>query len=366
MSNTRLSHSSVSKFQECPTAWNFHYNKKLRHKFQSSALCFGTAIDKALEASCKRNGKANEVFLETWTRQDINKKSCELAENPNIVYSESDIDLDLITDESRQFLSLKNPRWEDDYSIIVTKKETFGFRNLEDEERSLYNLVAWHSLLSKGYLMIEAFERKILPRIKRVLATQKEIKLENDEGDKITGFADLVVEWEDGSIIVLDIKTSSRNYEETAVLTSPQLSLYIYSLSEEYKTRKAGFIVLNKRVNKNKTKVCSKCGWNGTGNRSRTCPKEYAAGDEHNNAGLSRCAGEWNEQIEPEIYIQTIIDEIPQQTENIVIENIDFINQSIKSGVFYRNLQSCVKPWGPCPYFGICYKNDYSEVIEVK
>lgn len=357
MSNTRLSHSSVSKFMDCPTAWNFHYNKKLRHRFQSSALCFGTAIDKAIEAVVKINDDPYDVFLETWTKQDINKVPSLLAENPNIVYSESDIDLDLINNESKQFLNLKYPNWERDYEIIVTKKETFGFKNLEDDERSLYNLVAWHSLLAKGYLMIASFTTKILPRIKRVLATQKEIKLENDEEDKITGFADLVVEWEDGSIVVLDIKTSSRNYEETAVLTSPQLSLYIYSLYNEYKTRKAGFIVLNKRVSKNKTKKCSKCGWNGTGNRSRTCPQEI---DE------VRCAGEWIEVINPEIYIQTLIDDIPQQTEDIVIDNIDFINQSIKSGIFYRNLQSCVKPWGPCPYFGICYKNDFSEVIEVK
>lgn len=357
MGNTRLSHSSVTKYQDCAQAWDFHYNKKLRHRFQSSALCFGTAIDKALEASCKRNGKAKEVFLQTWTKQDINKVSCDLAENPNIVYSESDIDLDLISETSTHYIKQKYPNWEEDYKIIVTKKETFGFRNLEADERSLYNLVAWHSLLTKGFLMIEAFETKILPRIKRVLATQKEIKLENDEGDKITGFADLVVEWEDGSIIVLDIKTSSRNYEETSVLTSPQLSLYVYSLTEEYKTRKAGFIVLNKRVSKNKTKVCSKCEWNGTGNRSRTCPQEYDG---------TRCAGEWIEKIDPEIYIQTIIDEIPLQTEKIVIENIDFINQSIKAGIFFRNLNSCQKPWGPCPFFRVCFHNDYSELIEVK
>jgi hypothetical protein len=356
MSN-RLSHSSVSKFQECPTAWNYHYNKKLRHRFQSSALCFGSAIDKALEAVMKKHLNPKEVFLDTWTTQEINKVSQDLTANPNIVYSESDIDLDLINETDAFYIKQKYPNWEYDYDIVVKKKATYGFKNLEDDERSLYNFVAWNSLKNKGFLMIDAFEKKILPKIKRVIALQKEIKLENEAGDKITGFADMVCEWENGDILVLDFKTSSRNYEETAVLTSPQLALYVYALFEEYKTRKAGYIVLNKRVSKNKTKICSKCGFNGTGNRSRTCPEEF--NDE-------RCAGEWIEKINPEIYIQTIIDEIPEQTENIVIDNIEFINNSIKNGIFYRNLQSCVKPWGPCPYFNLCYKNDSSDLIEVK
>jgi hypothetical protein len=205
--------------------------------------------------------------------------------------------------------------------------------------------------------MIRTFREKIQPKIRKVLALEKEIKLTNDQGDVITGYADLVCEWEDGSVIVFDFKTSTKNYEETSVLTSPQLSLYIFSLFEEYKTRKAGYIVFNKRVLKNKKKVCKNCGYDGSGERHRTCP-EIIAGD--------RCNGVWLEKINPEIYTQIIIDEIPQQTENIVIENIEDINTQIKNGVFTRNLGSCVKPWGKCPYFNKCYKNDDSELIKVE
>lgn len=250
-----------------------------------------------------------------------------------------------------------NPSWEKTFEEISRKKSEVGFKNLSDIDKEYYNSICWYSLKAKGLLMIKAFREKIQPKIKKVLALEKEIKLTNPEGDVITGYADLICEWEDGSVIVFDFKTSTKNYEETSVLTSPQLSLYVFSLSEEYNTRKAGYIVFNKRVMKNKIKICANCGHNGTGSRARTCD-ETIAGD--------RCKGEWLEKINPEIYTQIIIDEIPQQTENIVIENIEFINNQIKNGVFTRNLQSCVKPWGKCPYFNLCYKNDSSELIKVE
>lgn len=294
------------------------------------------------------------VFLQTWKEQEVNKKLQSLQDNPNIVYSESDIDLDLISEEDGRILGSE---WEAEFNSVSKKKEKVGFRNLTEQERSWYNTVAWYSLKTKGLLMVKTFREKIQPRIKKVLATQKKIDLVNDSGDVITGFADLVCEWEDGSTIVFDFKTSTKMYEETSVLTSPQLSLYIFDLAEEYKTRKAGYIIFNKRVMKNKVKVCSACGHNGTGSRARTCDQEIA-GD--------RCGAAWLEKINPEIYTQIIIDEIPQQTENIVIENIEHINSQIKNNVFTRNLQSCVKPWGRCPYFSKCYLNSDEDLIKVE
>jgi hypothetical protein len=247
--------------------------------------------------------------------------------------------------------------WKAQFASLAKKKEQVGYKNLTTEEKSDYNFIAWYSLKAKGLLMVEAFKKNVFSRIKKVLATQKKIDLKNPDGDIITGYADLVCEWEDGSTIVFDVKTATKAYEETAVLTSPQLSLYIFDLSEEYGTRKAGYIVFNKKVIKNKTKICSKCGHNGTGSRARTCDEEIVG---------ERCHGEWLEKCKPEIYTQILIDEIPQQTENIVIENIEHINTQIKNGNFTRNLGSCVKPWGKCPYFNLCYKNDDSELLKVE
>lgn len=357
----KLSHSSVSRFQECPKSYDFHYNQKLRHKYFSSALLFGSAIDKALEYGVKRPEASvtdlENIFLGHWAAQEVNKVATYLIQNTNIVYANSDIDLDLISEDDKLVLEATYAGWETNFGNLVKKKEHVGFNSLKTEEKAFYNYVAWFMLATKGKLMMKAFKEKILPKIKKVLATQKKIDLINPEGDVITGYADLICEWETGDVIVFDFKTSTRNYEETSVLTSPQLSLYIFDLCQEYKTRKAGYIVFNKRVMKNKIKICANCGHNGTGSRARTCD-ETIAGD--------RCKGEWIEKLNPDIYTQIIIDEIPQQTENIVIENIEHINSQIKNGVFTRNLQSCVRPWGKCAFFDLCYKGDDSELIKVE
>jgi glutathionyl-hydroquinone reductase len=56
-----------------------------------------------------------------------------------------------------------------------------------------------------------------------------------------------------------------------------------------------------------------------------------------------RCNGEWNSKLDPRIHVQVVIDLIPEKTEQIVLENFDYINASIKNGVYHRNFSSCVK-----------------------
>lgn len=357
MSN-RLSHSSVTKFQECGKAWSYHYQEKLRHQFTSSALLFGSALDKALESLLKGED-AYATFDRMWGVQYVNKVQTTLATSPNVVYANSDVQLELINEGQKLAISAKfGTKWEESYKAQIKKKEQYGFKNLNDDERSIINFVAWNSLATKGYLMLDSFVKQVMPKVSKVLATQKEISIKNSEGDEVIGFADAVLEFTDGQVVVVDFKTSTRLYEEESVLTSPQLSLYVFALSEEFKTRKAGYIVLNKRISLNKTKICTKCGFDGSGKSHKTCPDETEGGD--------RCNGVWEEIINPTVYIQTIIDEIPQQTEDIVMQNIEQINQSIKTGVFVRNFSSCKKPWGLCPYYNKCYKGVDDELIKVE
>ena len=44
--------------------------------------------------------------------------------------------------------------------------------------------------------------------------------------------------------------------------------------------------------------------------------------------------------------------------ENNVIDNMDWINKSIKSGLFHRNMSSCIKYNGKvkCAFYDKCYK----------
>lgn len=105
---------------------------------------------------------------------------------------------------------------------------------------------------------------------------------------------------------------------------------------------------MNKNIKKNKVKTCSSCGNDGTGTKFKTCNREMGDG---------RCNKPWIETISPEAYVQIIIDKIPSKTTDLVLENIDGINQSIKTGHFTKNLHACQSTFGGnCDYIDYCYK----------
>lgn len=354
----RLSHSAISKFQTCSKAYYYHYKERLREKVKSGALVFGSAIDDSLNALLKdQSTDVFSVFDKSFTFTELNKKQVYVPDSENIVYAESDFDDELLTEED--FEKLKKYGYNGSVECITNigkLKSEKGWKNLPSEEKQLYNMANWLSMRRKGHLMLSSYKEEILPRIKKVLTVQKLISISNGEGDSIIGYVDAVVEWEDGRIVVFDHKTSSRQYEKDSVLTSPQLILYIYALKEEYNTRDAGFIVMQKNIIKNRKKVCSVCKYRAEkGSRHKTCS---------NLIGKKRCNSEWIETIDPKCDINFIIDTIPERAEDIVMENYTNISDLIKNGVFVRNLNACKSPF-LCPFINLCWKNDASDLEKV-
>lgn len=345
----RLSHSSVSKFQDCGRAWFLHYKMGYRSETQSAALLFGTAIDKAVESlvTNKNLDEARQIFKGLWEKQEINGVLTELKYSIIVVYANSDLDLDLLPEDYEDL---------DEVLEIKDKKDSVGFDNLNAMEKQVFNEACWEIAKTRGLLMLEAVNNEVLPKITKVHSTQEKIELNNGNGDTVIGFADMVAEYGDyPEPIVFDFKTSAREYEPDSVRTSPQLTLYVHALSEKYNTRKAGFIVLSKQIQKNRKKVCSVCGNDGTGSRHKTCAAE---------TNEKRCNGAWNETINPKAKVQVLIDEIPEQLENIVMENVDDINKAITNGIFIRNLGSCEKPWGKCSFYDLCHKNSDKGLVK--
>lgn len=358
MSN-KLSHSSVNKFSDCPTAWKFHYVERLRGTTQSAALLFGTAIDKAVEdlVLTRNLEDAKRTFLAYWTSAEINGKQEKLECNSDIVYAANDLDEELLPEE------FNKPVYKSELDQIISRKKEVGFDELSISDKIVYNQANWFVAKKRGELMLEAVNNEILPKIKKVHSTQEKLDLTNDSGDSVVGYVDLVADF-DGypNSIIFDFKTSTRTYEEDSVKTSPQLALYTHALSETYKTRTAGFIVLSKQIQKNRKKVCSVCGNDGTGGRHKTCDKELELAP---GAKKTRCNGAWIETINPKAKIDVIIDEIPEQLENIVLENMDSVNRTIKNNIFVRNLNSCKKAWGLCSYYHLCHENSMKGLIKL-
>jgi hypothetical protein len=358
----RLSHSQVNKYSECGKAYELHYKKKWRVKEQSAALLFGTAIDKACENYLHNKDavEAHEVFIQFWGEQELNGKSTKLHNCTEIIYSNNDLDLELLN-ESDYDTIIKTHSIKDVLATIddiLQRKDQVGFKKLSENDKQILNLVNWLSMRKKGRLMLSSAINWIDENVVETLGTQVKVDLENEEGDGVLGFADLVarVKGHDKPI-VLDFKTSARAYEENAVVTSPQLALYVFSLKHKYQdTNTAGFVVFQKNIRKNKEKTCSVCGHDGSGGRHKKCDNLVKG---------ARCNGEWIEKINPEAVVQVLIDEVDEFFQQQVVENYNQINRGIKAEVYPRNWKSCIQYNGTviCPYYSYCHQNKINDII---
>jgi hypothetical protein len=365
---TKLSHSQIAKYQMCPKSYQYHYIDKLRPNTTSGALLFGSALDNALNLLLKGGKsslkKAEVEFEKSFTNAEINDVFTYIPTSTQVVYANSDFDPDLLFEEDYQsakelFRKAHNTTADsilEDYKKLSERKSVSGIGVFSEEELKFYNYMNWLSMNKKGKLMLDAYCRKVLPRLTKVHEVQRKVSLVNGAGDEIIGFVDLIADVEGVGTVILDNKTSAREYAEDSVIISAQLSLYMHALYDEYKTRNAGYIVMRKGVIKNRSKICSKCGYDGSGARHKTCS---------NIVKEVRCNGEWKESFNFDIAIQFIVNEIPEQTETIVLENSDTINESIKANLFPRNLNSCDNYYGGrCVYFDLCYKNKPTGLIK--
>src|ERR1700722_520157 len=279
---TKLSHSAVSKYLQCPRMYQNHYIKRLRGKTISGALLIGGAIDKGLNIliETKSLEKAIQTFDSEWEYGFINDQKVHLPTSELVVYAKKDFDEELLPEtalnEVKLNYSTQTPL-ELFYEILKLKEEK-GFENLSIYHKQFYNFLNWSCLKVKAHLMLQAYHDKVLPKIKKVIAIQKKVIITGKSGDDIEMYIDLVVEWEDGKKYVLDNKTSSIEYDPKEGETSQQLILYYYALNKEAepydKLDGVGFVVLYKQIQKNRIKICEKCGNNGTGGRHKTCDNE--------------------------------------------------------------------------------------------
>ncbi len=203
-------------------------------------------------------------------------------------------------------------------------------------------------MFRKGNMLLLKFIEWVDENVEEVLEAQTEIELEDEDGNQVTGKADFVIKiYGYDKPILVDLKTTARFYERGSVKESEQLALYyLYFKNTKYPDmERAAFLVLNKTIKKNRTKTCKKCGTVTTG-REKTC----AVG-----TGKNRCHGEFSEEIFPEVNLQYIHDEIPQEFIDQTVEKFNLTKNAIASGVFEKNLEGCDRYYGrECPYKKYC------------
>lgn len=341
--SVKLSHSALSRYQMCPKSYQNHYILKVRPDSTTGALLFGDALDKALNCLLLNEGDPYERFIQAFTYGQINKVDVYIPTCEKIAYANSDYDADLLTeDHHKKACEIVAGAEAFKFDEIKEKKDQYGFANLKIEEKQYYNYILWQCLCVKAELILTGYKKKILPKIKRVIAVQEKLEVDNGSGDFLTGFIDVVAEIEGHGICVIDHKTSSRAYDDDAVKTSSQLTQYYHLIKDKYNAEKAGFIVMKKTMQKKKK--CSSCGANGDGSRARTCDAVIET---------KRCGGDWLKT--PKADFQVIIDTIDERQEEMIMENIDELTKCVKAELYPKNFDRCYDWYGnPCPYVAFC------------
>lgn len=370
----KLSHSSKAKWQQCGWSYKLHYLDKYRPITVSSPLILGSAIDSALNVMLE--GKDNpdilqksiDEFNRNWEQgQNSLRETVDMPLNPLIRYSKYDFDNDLLTKaEWRELFKYDAKFFETKNKVDEALKAKTEWLDIDEEMRSVYNYANWLALQKKGELLLTAYYNEILPKIKKVLAVQMTVELIDDAGNNLNGVIDAVVQLHDDSVIILDNKTTSSEYDEDSVAGSEQLAIY-YSILNIFnedpdhewsnKIDGAGYAVMSKKLIKDVTKVCKDCGHIATG-AHKTCDNHIEG---------ERCGGAWDKTVKFEVKTQFITGKISEEYAAAVIENATTVKSCIEQGLFPKNYSACENMFGSqCPFFSKCHGGSDKGLIKLE
>lgn len=208
----QLSHSAKNKYLNCPMSYYMHYILKLREEKTSSALVFGTTLEAGLDSLL--NGKtldeAIKAFELAWEAPEVN-------------------------------------------GVVVDGRTTKLINFSKADSKEELADTPWECMREKGKLLITAYQKEVIPEIKDVISLQQKIEIENNHGDKIIGYSDIIMENLEGKRLLMDNKTSAKAYAKDAVTVgdkAKQLALYWEALQEEFSLDGVGFYVLEKGIRK--------------------------------------------------------------------------------------------------------------------
>ena len=324
----RLSHSQINTFQECNYKWWLHYIEKIRPSFLSSPLYLGKNIDNTIEKYLLgENRNYKEEYLEQIRNFEVNGKKKQLPEDIlSVRFGAGDCD-DKLIDQSKldqycEELELEPVKAKDflEYCKQLRKKK----KAYSEVEQKLFNYCAFLTLQEKGLLLLEKLVEWIDENVVEVIAVQKKIEIENDNGDKFIGYLDFVVKLKDGRVVLIDLKTSSNPklyYPEDAASKSRQLGIY----SQEEGISDVAYLVADKSVRVREPRV-----------------------------RLSFIEGLITEE-----HLDEVFAEIEQVTEEI--------KEKLPKGekAFEKNLDSC-NNFSGCPYKQYCSKGSMKNLEKVE
>ncbi len=386
----KLSNSGINDYLSCARKYKVSRIDGIKAVTISSPLIYGGAIDIGLNYMLEHKDDADvlEKSIHEFDRAFEQGKNSvgeivDMPLNPNIQYSKTDFDSDLLNKADWRELFGYDPKFFETKvevdNLISPKEDEDGNKaepipwlSIPEEKRSVLNYATWKCMSKKGHLHIEAYYNDILPKIKKVVKVQGNLSLLDEDGNDLNGVLDAIVEidGEDFGLekgrktIVLDNKTSSQRYENNSVATSSQLAKYKATLNIQASDPEdpwntpidyCGYAVLVKKLKKDKKKVCKECGHIGLGSH-KTCDNIIEG---------TRCNGEWDKTVTFKVDTQFIVDTISDNIVEDSLETAVSVRKAIEYGLFPKNQNACQNMFGrPCEYINYCVNGDMHGLIK--
>lgn len=343
-----LSVSSYNTYIECGEKYRLHYVERLRPMTSMSWLTFGSAFDEG----------ANALALKIGDPYLLSDKVLKRLFSEPTEFIKKDYDGELLSPEIKASLlerakTLGYPG--DSIDALIERCFEKGFKNISEVQREVLTLACYESLKVKLFLMLDAFQSKILPMIEKVEGVQQFISWTDEKGFNYRGVLDLPAVIKGHGPLIADNKTSSnpfQDYPEASVRNSMQLAVYAKVTGKT----KGAYFVFDKQIKKNRIRTCFSCGVISANSRVKTCDAKLQT---------QRCGGDFTDTIKPECAVTIVIDDIAQEEMNICQSALTSVSEGIAAEVYPKNLKACRKTYGfgpsayevLCPYFNKCRKN---------
>lgn len=338
MSKIRLSFSQTQTYNQCSEKWRLHYVERLRSPKLTSSLFFGFALDEAfsllllakkedltdVELDLQLKYNAEELFLKHMQEMNSNGAIVSIPQNHLADYYASDFDLDLLTSSCISAIEDFAPNLGTAEEIAEYMEQFKASQKQKPKQKldqhtwEVANYITWLSLVQKGYLMLQAYREQIMPQIEKVYSIQREILIENENGDSIIGKIDFEASFnaDPGVVYICDNKSSSTAYAADSVLESEQLATY----AEATGNQKAAYVVVQKKLFKKA----------------------------------------------PIVHTQVILGTVPEKTMQKVFDNYSAVLDNISAGVFEKNENSCFAYGKMCAFFHLCKHGIKSGLVDMK
>lgn len=320
-----VSYSAIDTYLSCSEKYRLERILKIIPEAINTAFFLGKAVDEASEVIFKPFMKGEKeysrdemisVFRDRLTNIQYQADIIYAPTSLLIKYSKADVQPELLEKKDlkliKEFIDKSDLIIENIPNFIDYYKDT---KVKVEDEKAIYNYIAWHCLFRKGIMMLDRLKQWADDSLLEVISIQRKIEIKNDTNDVLIGYLDLEAKMKsDGQIRTLDLKTASnpnKTYPDDKIATSMQLHIYA-----EATQKLVGYVILDKEVKKK----------------------------------------------EPRIRVRELYGEVTEEQLDHTFEQIDKAMNGIKAEKFEKNTEACYK-FGICSFYNLCHRGDMKGLI---